>query len=498
MGLFLVVLGLIAVYLFHFYFIRRRQLPPGPFPFPFIGNTYSFAHTPIDTCVQKWKDEYGDVMTVFMGHVPMVTIHDSKLIYDMFVKDGDAYIGRAQQRWNEIFRPAHTGLIFSEGSLWRDNRRFALQVFRNLGLGRNIMQERVLDDVTLLIDFTKKELNAGTTEFNFFDELDISVGSIINSITFGYRFSRDNRTEFIKAKKIATEQVLFGGSILYRTMEEHRELFRYLPFFRDTYQMIMNHTAEFTEFLSGQVATHRKNIDLESDEEPTDYVEAYLKHQHKLDKEGVKDHPFSETQLYSGLLDLWVAGQETTATTLAWMVIYIIQNPEVQKKCQAEMDEFVGDRIVTLDDKVNLNYVNATVAESQRLCNLVPINVPHRTTRDVEIRGYKIPKHTVILNQISTVMYDERYFPGAKTFKPERFLDEKGKFFAPPELMPFSVGKRACLGEGLARLELFLFTANLLNQFKFGEVPGKPITGERIVSATTAPAPWVCSISVRH
>uniref|UniRef100_A0A7E4W962 Unspecific monooxygenase n=1 Tax=Panagrellus redivivus TaxID=6233 RepID=A0A7E4W962_PANRE len=437
-------------------------------------------------------------MTLWLGDLPVVTLHDSKVIYDTFVKDGDAYAGRALQRWNELLRPGYTGLVFSEGPLWRENRRFALHVFRNLGLGRNIMQERVLDDVIGLIDFTKGEIKAGVKEFDFFKELDISVGSIINSIMFGYRFSRDNRTEFLTAKKVATDGIGFGKFVLFRIMEQHYDRFRYLPFFKDIYQMVVDHKVEFKAFLGGQIENHRKHIDLESDEEPTDYVEAFLRQQHKLDKEGVENHAFSETQLYSALLDLWVAGQETTATTLAWMVIYIIQNPEVQKKCQAELDEFIGDRIATLDDKINLNYINATVAEVQRMSNLLAINIPHKTTRDVEILGYSFPKGTVIINQISTVMQDERYFPDAKSFKPERFLDDKGKFFAPPELMPFSVGKRACLGEGLARLELFLFTANLLNQFKFGEVPGKPITGERVIASTTAPAPWVCSITTRY
>uniref|UniRef100_A0A7E4V3Z4 Cytochrome P450 n=1 Tax=Panagrellus redivivus TaxID=6233 RepID=A0A7E4V3Z4_PANRE len=176
----------------------------------------------------------------------------------------------------------------------------------------------------------------------------------------------------------------------------------------------------------------------------------------------------------------------------------MIKHPEIQRKAHAELDEFVGDRIVTLEDKTNLKYVNGIIAESQRMCNLLPMNIPHKTMKDVEVMGYKIPKDTVIIDQISTVMHDERYFPDAKAFKPERFLDANGKFFQPPELMPFGVGKRACLGEGLARLELFLFTANLLNQFEFGEVEGKPITGERVITVTISPTPWVCSAKPRY
>uniref|UniRef100_A0A914YUU0 Cytochrome P450 n=1 Tax=Panagrolaimus superbus TaxID=310955 RepID=A0A914YUU0_9BILA len=163
---------------------------------------------------------------------------------------------------------------------------------------------------------------------------------------------------------------------------------------------------------------------------------------------------FRDKQLYAACLDLWIAGQETTSNTLAWMVMYLMLNPEVQKKVHAELDQVIGsDRFITVEDKTQLHYINATVAETQRFCNLVPLNVNHRLVKDVEIKGFRIPANTTILHQISTVLFDERYFPEPLKFKPERFLDSEGKFFQPSSLMPFGVGKRACLGEGLARLE---------------------------------------------
>ena len=215
------------------------------------------------------------------------------------------------------------------------------------------------------------------------------------------------------------------------------------------------------------------------------------------------------------VLDLWIAGQETTSNTLAWLCIFLIQNPHVQKKLHAELDEFVGsDRTITLDDKSSLNYVNAVVAETQRFCNLVPVNVFHRTTKDTEIRGYKIPENTVITHQVCTVLMDERYFPEPETFKPERFLDKNGKFFQPVELMPFGVGKRACLGEGLARLELFLFAANIANQFKvslsvieISEVrvlfqldypKNRTNFARREIGGTIVPSPFLCTIENRY
>uniref|UniRef100_A0AC34FN03 Cytochrome P450 n=1 Tax=Panagrolaimus sp. ES5 TaxID=591445 RepID=A0AC34FN03_9BILA len=226
------------------------------------------------------------------------------------------------------------------------------------------------------------------------------------------------------------------------------------------------------DFFNNLIEKHRKSINFESDEDPTDFVEAYLRHQHKLkaedgnDNNNVNDN-FDDTQLYATVLDLWVAGQETTSNTLAWVCAYLIQYPEVQQKLHKELDAVIGsDRMITLDDKANLNYLNAVIAETQRYCNLVPFNLFHRATKDTNIHGYEIPVNTVITYQISTVLMNEKYFPEPQKFMPERFLDKNGKFFQPSELIPFGVGKRACLGEGLARLELYLFTANIANQFK--------------------------------
>ena len=151
------------------------------------------------------------------------------------------------------------------------------------------------------------------------------------------------------------------------------------------------------------------------------------------------------------------------------------------------------------------------MAETQRFCNLVSVNVFHRTTKDTEIRGYKIPESTVITHQVSTVLMDERYFPEPETFKPERFLDKNGKFFQPVELIPFGVGKRACLGEGLARLELFLFAANIANQFKVSLSIIKiqsPVSArlsqkpnqfcQTRVGGTVVPSPFLCTIENRY
>ncbi|CAO4375302.1 unnamed protein product [Caenorhabditis nigoni] len=170
-------------------------------------------------------------------------------------------------------------------------------------------------------------------------------------------------------------------------------------------------------------------IDYDSDEY-SNYVEAFLKERKKHEnEEGCGGYEME--QLDSVCFDLWVAGMETTSNTLYWSLLYVLLNPE----------------------------------ESQRLANLLPMNLSRTTTAEVEIGGYRIPKDTVITPQISSVMYDPEVFPEPYEFRPSRFLDSLGNLKKVEELVPFSIGKRQCLGEGLARMELFLFFANLFNKF---------------------------------
>ena len=166
-------------------------------------------------------------------------------------------------------------------------------------------------------------------------------------------------------------------------------------------------------------------------------------------------------------LDLWFAGMETTANTLGFTGLFLLRNPKVVEKMNAEFDTFIGsDRLITLKDRPNLKYLQAVINESQRMSNLLPQNLIHTTTVDVEIHGFKLKKGTCIVPQIGCVLFDERYFPDPYEFKPERFLDEHGNLRKIEQFVPFSVGKRQCLGESLARMELFLILANLYNQFE--------------------------------
>ncbi|OBS70886.1 hypothetical protein A6R68_00555 [Neotoma lepida] len=130
-------------------------------------------------------------------------------------------------------------------------------------------------------------------------------------------------------------------------------------------------------------------------------------------------------------------------------------------------------RVPAVKDRLEMPYMDAVVHEIQRFINLVPSNLPHEATRDTMLQGYLIPKGTVVIPTLDSLLYDSQEFPDPEKFKPEHFLNENGKF---------KYRKRVCVGEGLARMELFLLLSAILQHFNLKslvdpkDIDLKPVT----------------------
>ncbi|XP_075178002.1 cytochrome P450 2D15-like isoform X2 [Anomaloglossus baeobatrachus] len=213
---------------------------------------------------------------------------------------------------------------------------------------------------------------------------------------------------------------------------------------------------------------------------------------------GDKDSSFNEKSLVVTTIDLFTAGIETTTTTSRWALLFMILYPEVQRRVHKEIDEVIGrNRKPTMADVLSMPYTNAVIHEVQRCGDIFPVAAYHMSYRNTEIGGYFIPKGTIVVTNLSSVLKDDRVWKKPLQFYPEHFMDVDGKFVKHEAFIPFSAGRRACPGEHLARMELFLFFTTLLQSFTF-QIPDKmPRPQESpVLAVTLCPQPFtLCAIA---
>ncbi|XP_068117908.1 cytochrome P450 2D6-like isoform X2 [Hyperolius riggenbachi] len=201
--------------------------------------------------------------------------------------------------------------------------------------------------------------------------------------------------------------------------------------------------------------------------QPRDYIDCYLEEMEKEEKDGSKK-TFDEKSLFTCMVDLFVAGTETTSSTLEWGLLYMMLHPDIQEKCREEIDNIRVDRDhLDYEDQVRMPYTQAVLLEIQRFSSVVPLGVSHTPIKDVQLNGYTIPKGTIIITDLSSAHYDERHWKYPHQFNPENFFNKDGDVVKVESFMPFSAGPRVCLGENLARMELFLFFTTMLTHFEF-------------------------------
>jgi len=168
------------------------------------------------------------------------------------------------------------------------------------------------------------------------------------------------------------------------------------------------------------------------------------------------------------IFELFIAGTDTTATTLGWFTALMAAFPKVQAKVQAEIDEFVGrDGQVKMEHRKMLHYTTAVIDEVQRFASIATFAIAHRNFADAKVFGFDVPKDSLIFPHLYAAHHDENYWTKAYSFYPEHFLTEDGKSYKPDDhLIPFSLGRRACMGESLANMELFLISTSIIREYQ--------------------------------
>ncbi|XP_023143180.2 cytochrome P450 2F2-like [Amphiprion ocellaris] len=487
----IVTLYLVIVLLFLLLFPtqRAKNFPPGPRPIPVLGNLLELSLESPLADLDRLAKRYGNVYSLFMGPRPAVVINGLQALKEALVDKSADFSGRPQDLMvnRAVQVKAHApGVILADNTPgWRDHRRFGLMTLRDLGLGKHTMEQRILGEIECVTKILEERAGKATDPQLLFHN---AASNIMCQILFAKKFDYDD--EFMKFSvglMHETSKIINGRwGMIYDFIPIVRNL--PLPFRRAFELFKMSHDKRM-EMLAENKKTRVPG-------KPRHFIDCYLD---ELDKRGNDDSSFSEDQLCALLLDLHFAGTDTTANTVLTAFLYLMNYPEAQERCQQEIDKVLdGKDQASFEDRHQMPYMQAVIHEIQRLADTVPLAVFHRTSKDTELMGHSIPRGTIIIPNLSSVMFEEGQWKSPREFNPENFLNDQGEFVKPDAFLPFSAGPRKCLGEALARMELFLFVVTLLRKFKFiwpedaGEPDYTPVFG-----STQTPKPYRMKVQLR-
>lgn len=440
----------------------RPHAMPGPRWIPMLGNwdivTKGQILQPFEL-LQHLAQKHGSVYGVYFGSSHLTVLNSYAAVKETFIKHGSVFAGRnPNSAMDKYFTKGNQGILFSEGNRWKEQRRFAHRLLKDLGVGKTKMEDIVAAETSVWIkEFTKIEGKA----FNIGNYFDYGPSNVVAAILFGRRFDYSNKY-FIRFKQIVDD--LTECIVRMQTYLTSFPWLKYVPFDPLRQKRFEQLCLEGDEFISWQLREHIKNFDRTA---PKDFVDHYLLEMENMQKIGKTDHYFSLTQLHVTVSDLLGAGTETITLALRWAVVFLLHHPQIQKRIQKELDEVIGDnRRVSLHDRKNLDYTDAFIHEVLRCGRAVAATVIHETTEPIKVLGYNFPIRSRFLVNLYGVNSDPDYWHEPEEFRPERFLKNE-KFVKPEGFICFGAGKRICIGETIAQCEMFLFLATLLQNFTF-------------------------------
>uniref|UniRef100_A0A669C2L8 Cytochrome P450 1A n=1 Tax=Oreochromis niloticus TaxID=8128 RepID=A0A669C2L8_ORENI len=403
------------------------QQLPGPKSLPIIGNLLELGKRPYLSLTSMSK-RYGDVFQIQIGMRPVVVLSGNETVRQALIKQGDEFAGRPD-----------------------------LYSFRYINDGKEA-------------EYLIKELNTVMKTKGSFDPFRyvvVSVANVICGMCFGRRYDHHD-DELVSLVNLSDDFVKVVGS---GNPADFIPLLQYLPSTKMKKFVSLN--ARFSKFVQKLVTEHYATFDKDNIRDITDSLIDHCEDR-KLDENA--NIQMSDEKIVGIVNDLFGAGFDTISTALSWSLMYFVAYPEIQNRLFEEMKEKVGlDRMPVFSDRNNLPLLEAYILELFRHSSYLPFTIPHCTTKDTSLNGYFIPKDTCVFINQWQINHDPELWEDPFSFKPERFLNADGTEVNKVEgekVMTFGLGKRRCIGEVIARNEVFLFLAILIQNLNFQALPG--------------------------
>ncbi|XP_022795057.1 cytochrome P450 1A1-like [Stylophora pistillata] len=427
---------------------QTRHLPPGPFPLPLVGNLLSIDLKRPHADFANMADKYGKLFRIHMGRRRMIVINSYEIAKEALVTKATDFAGRPRHFFGDVFGRNRTDFAFqSLNNRWKIQHKLAVTALR------------LSENKANIADHTEKlcsRLNSFDGKpFYLHDIMINSVANCLSSLIFGKEHKLNDR----EVEMLVYAVQVFRESLSAGNMIDTFPMLKYIPMdiFKNTKRAGEIRDEIFERKFEEHILTFQKdNI--------RDLIDALWKGFHEISHDGL----LTKEQLVSSASDFFFPGTETPYTVITWAIFYVIKHPNVQARLHRQLDDVLGntDRLPEISDKPNLPFLNAFITEVLRIVSETPLAVPHSTTRDTSLAGFKIPRDMTVLINLWAIHHDPDIWGDPFSFRPERFLDRQGQPHV-EGVMSFSAGKRSCPGEFFGKKLVFLYLARLLSRFRF-------------------------------
>ncbi|KAI4558064.1 hypothetical protein MJG53_021186, partial [Ovis ammon polii x Ovis aries] len=445
----------------------------------------------------KLQEKYGPIYSFRLGSKTTVMIGHHQLAREVLLKKGKEFSGRPKVATLDILSDNQKGIAFADhGAHWQLHRKLVLNAFALFKDGNLKLEKIINQEANVLCDFLATQHGQS---IDLSEPLSLAVTNIISFICFNFSFK--NEDPALKAIQNVNDGILevLGKEVLLDIFPALKVRMGPGPTGRPQHTLTM-----------GLLPLHRLPISPNQENFTSDSITnlLHILMQAKVNADNNNTGPEQDSKLLSNrhmlatIADIFGAGVETTTSVIKWIVAYLLHHPSLKKRIQDSIDQNIGfNRTPTISDRNRLVLLEATIREVLRIRPVAPMLIPHKAIIDSSIGDLTIDKGTDVVVNLWALHHNEKEWQQPDLFMPERFLDPTGTQLISPSLsyLPFGAGPRSCVGEMLARQELFLFMSRLLQRFNL-EIPddGKLPSLEGNPSLVLQIKPFKVKIEVRQ
>ena len=447
--------------------LRQINDLPGPRGWPLLGNLLQVRMPRIHQDMEAWSKQYGPFFRVRLGPTRLLVVADHQAINAILRDRPDGFRRASRVREVGVEMGATPGLFTAEGESWRNQRRMVMASFAP-GHIRAYFPSLLKVTQRLQTRWQKAarqgvpiDLQADLKRFTVDAIAGLAFGSEVNSLESG---------EDVIQRHL---DIVLAG--VYRRVMSPLPYWRWLRLPAD--RQIERSNAALRTAIQDFVAQARARIEADPGlrEHPRNLLEAMIAAADQGDA-GVDDR-----DVVGNVSTMLFGGEDTTANTLAWLIYLLHRNPRAWRLAQDEVERLAPDPAsLTLEQIDALDYLEACANEAMRLKPVAPF-LGLEALRDTTVADIHVPAGTTVWCVMRHDSVDERHFPKASEFEPQRWLGDGGTpaagGVAKRVAMPFGSGPRLCPGRYLALLEIKLAMAMLVSRFEI-EAVDTPDGGE--------------------